>query len=136
MTEMPRPALVAQEWHGALEGHKNRGLPKKVAARGYIADAKEWARVWKRWRGREDLPKIDFRQFVVFVGVVKGAKYPDGRGHQLHSACVLHGRDLMAKFQGADVDTPGFSYALVAIYRPQFDTINGQAVKKATSTSD
>ncbi|MEI7731855.1 MAG: hypothetical protein WCO56_19945 [Verrucomicrobiota bacterium] len=98
---------------------------KEVPARGYITNAKAWAKLWKAWRGQEELPPIDFQKQLVLVGATACA------GNQISPGFTLDAKgDLKGGFMSTMMAGPGFAYAIAVINRAAVKTYNGQPIAK------
>jgi len=58
---------VTRSWKGDRDID---GL-KDIPAGGYIDQPAAWEKLWRAWRGKEELPKIDFEKELVVVGTRK-----------------------------------------------------------------
>src|SRR5215471_14480429 len=61
------PVTPTNGWSGKFPDDKDVPLMKLAPASGYITDATEFEKLWKAWRPKEDLPKVDFDKQIVFV---------------------------------------------------------------------
>jgi hypothetical protein len=61
----PKEVKLEKTWSGevAIE------LKKEAPASGFLADKEAFAKLWKAYRGKEDLPEIDFSKELVLVAV-------------------------------------------------------------------
>jgi hypothetical protein len=53
------------------KGTQGIDLMKELPAGGYIDQPAAWEKLWRAWRGKEELPKIDFEKEMVVVSVRK-----------------------------------------------------------------
>jgi hypothetical protein len=57
------PVVVA--WRGKVKVELRKEAPKT----GYVADSKSWEKLWKAWRGKEEVPHVNFKEAIILVGV-------------------------------------------------------------------
>jgi hypothetical protein len=71
-------AKAPRSWSGIIndEGLRKMAPNQESGARGYVTDAKAWAKLWKAWRGDETVPKVDFAKELVVVATVDGPNRP------------------------------------------------------------
>jgi len=114
-----------KEWKGTLKDEALRKeAPTQVASHiGYLTDAKAWEKLWKAWRDKEELPKVDFAKELVLVVTVSGPNQAivgiglDGEG------------DLTLGVGSTKVGGPGFGYYLAVVPRKGVKTIDGKPIK-------
>jgi RNA polymerase sigma factor (sigma-70 family) len=119
-----KPVTVGQKWTGSFPKSEDEPLMKETPAHSYIADEKTWAKLWKAWRGNEELPKVDFDKQLVIVGTVKCAK----NGMNLNTKLDDNGNLEVSVFQ-TDIAGPGFRYQIVVVDRTGVKTVNGAEIK-------
>ena len=115
-------------WNGVLRDDSQRELAPKE---GYIADQETWAKVWRAWKPKAELPKVDFPKEIVLVTTVPGPNRTMGRPMKDDEGNVTF-RVASTKMGG-----PGFGYMLVKISSEGVKTINGKPfdpTPKATVT--
>ena len=100
-------------------------LMKEKPASGYIANEKSWAKLWKAWRGNEEVPKVDFDKQLVLVGTVKCARNGMNVRYKLDDK-----GNLEVTVMQTDIAGPGFNYQIVVVDRNGVKTINGAKIKK------
>src|SRR5262249_22867956 len=59
-------------WGQIFKEEEKELLRKEAPASGYIDNEKDWARLWKAWRGNEKLPAVDFKKELIIVGTSEG----------------------------------------------------------------
>src|SRR4051794_31612809 len=69
-----KPVKPLQTWGAKL---KDVELKKAAPANGFLANAEDFAKLWKAWRGDEKVPEVDFKQNLVLVAMSSG---PNGVG--------------------------------------------------------
>ena len=67
-TDVPKPKEPVT-WKGVIRDDSLRGLAPKI---GYAADQQTWTKVWRAWRPKEGLPKVDFTNEIVLITTVHG----------------------------------------------------------------
>jgi hypothetical protein len=115
-----------REWLGNLkEDEPQKEAPTQINDNvGYLTDAKAWEKLWKAWRGKEELPKVDFDKELVVVVTVSGP-YPVVVGQEVKNGDLR----LKANTGYAKVSGFGFGYYLAVVPRKDFKTINGKMVE-------
>ena len=58
---------VEKAWDGEIKLELRQQAPPPL--NGFIADEKAWAKLWRAYRGNEELPKIDFDKQMIVVHV-------------------------------------------------------------------
>jgi hypothetical protein len=113
-----------KEWKGYFPDNKDIALKKEAPAGGRVTNEKEWAKLWKAWRGKEELPKVDFDKELVFA-------YAAGGPNTIVMNFRLDGQgDLSARFSATEKGGPGFVYKIVTLKRDGVKTINGKPLGK------
>jgi hypothetical protein len=114
---------VVVSWQGRVK----LGLLKEAPKPGYIADGKTWAKLWKAWRGTEEVPSVNFQEAIVLVGVNNNpnwinvlAEIDDNGALQLTYASTLMG--FINPQEGA--------YEFALIRRDGIKTIAGKEIEK------
>ena len=119
------PVKLVKEWKAKFSNEQDEPLMKEAPKSGYITSEKAWAKLWKAWRDKEKLPKIDFEKQVVFVAVVSG------RDNNIKMEFSLSEKgDLDDGFMSTTIDSPGFSYMIAVIDRANIKTYRGKAFEK------
>ena len=119
------PVKIVRSWAGKLVD----SAPRKLSpVDGFVLDRKSWARLWKAWRGQEDVPEVDFQKQMLLVFTAEGPNSVgctpthDGRGNvQANASCTLIGG-------------PGFGYLILCIPREGIRTVNGKPLAKGVIT--
>jgi hypothetical protein len=113
-----------QEWKGGLPKEEDELLRKEAHKNGYIANQKDWEKLWKAWRGKEELPKIDFDKQLVTVGTATGST-----NTLLPKIDLSDEGDLRFNFGFTQDGSPGFAYMILVIDREGIKTINGKPIE-------
>ncbi len=119
-----KPVKPVKEWVGKFLTNEELPLMKEAPATGYITDDKAWGKLWKAWRNKEELPKVDFEKQLVLVGTVPCARNSLGANFKLDD-----NGDLKGWFLGTAIAGPGFAYQIVVVDRSGIKTYNGKAIK-------
>lgn len=120
-----QPVKFVKEWRGKFLQREDEPLMKEVPKGRYIADEKAWAKLWKAWRGKEALPKVDFEKQLVLVGAAECAR----NGIRGNFRLTDKG-DLRGGFAATELAGPGFVYMIGVIDREGIMTINGGRIEK------
>jgi hypothetical protein len=118
-----KPVKPVQEWQGKFLKKEEEPLMKETPASGYLANQKAWARLWKAWRGKEELPKIDFSKQLVLVGAAPCAANRIGANFTVDDK-----GDLRGGFFATEIGGPGFVYLIVVVDRNGIKTWNGKPI--------
>jgi hypothetical protein len=114
-----------KKWYGGFAATEDQSLRTEAPASGSIANARAWAKLWKAWRGEEELPKVDFDKQLVLVGTGGGAI------NRLRPHFDLDGKgDLKGRFMQTAMLGPGFCYLIVVVDRKGIKTYQGKAIAK------
>lgn len=113
-------------WAGKIRDEALRAIAPK---NGVIADGKTWTTVWKAWRADEDVPKLDFDETLVLVGVVSGPNLV------LLNPSLEEG-DVRFVVGGTKIGGPGFGYKFVAIPRAGVVSVNGTSLESREETTE
>jgi hypothetical protein len=122
------PALRA--WDGVVQDESLKGVAAAVKAAGsspasgYVANEKEFLRMWTAWRPGEKAPTIDFETEVVLVGVTPGP-------NRVSLVPKLDEKgDLRVHVRTNLVEGKGFGYGIVTVKRAGIKTVNGKPIVK------
>jgi len=120
-----KPINRIKEWKGSFLKQEEEPLIKEAPKSGYVIDQKAWSKLWKAWRGKQELPKIDFENQLVLVGTWEcGA-------NTMELALKLDDEgNLKGDVGGSKLEGPGFVYMMVLIERSGVKTYNGKLIKK------
>jgi len=121
--EKSKSLPVVVSWRGKIKLELRNEAPKG----GYIADGKTWEKLWKAWRGTEEVPSVNFQEAIVLVGVNNNpnwinvlAEIDDNGALQLTYASTLMG--FINPQEGA--------YEFALIRRDGIKTIAGKEIEK------
>jgi hypothetical protein len=108
---------ISKKWSGSVEN-------EKAIKPEFITSSKKLEAVWKAWKIKEDLPKIDFTKNIVVAVYSAGSKLKmagaklDDKGNL--TVLGLGTRDLR----------PGFRYVLGVVSRAGVKTVNKKELPK------
>ncbi len=114
-------------WSGKV---KDKTLSTLAPQSGFVADAKTWTTLWTAWRPGEELPKVDFAQELILVGVVPGPNLVIMR------PTINDNGDVKFTVGGTKIGGGGFGYKLLKIGRAGVKTINGKSVAAKNPASE
>jgi hypothetical protein len=116
---------VYERWNGVVH---NEAEIRHAPPSSYISDSASWSRLWKAWRENDELPQVNFREFVVLVGTASGP-------NQVQLWPALDGAgNLTVSVTASKIGGPGFGYSMVTIGRTGIRTINGNSLEPNAST--
>ena len=109
-----------KEWTGQVQ---DATLEKLWPNASPITNKDDFAKVWKSWTGKEDVPAVDFSKELVLVstqkkGQIAGLILSDQRGGNFVSTGSIEVKPVK-----------GFTYALTVFKREGIKTINGKPLK-------
>jgi len=105
-------------------------LRQQAPPNGFIADEKAWAKLWRAYRGNDELPKIDFDKQMVLVGVVES---PNGIGYSPDTLKLNEEGDLNVSMPSTLIYYPNPEtgrYIFLLISREGVKSINGKPIRK------
>jgi len=108
---------ITRKWSGSVEDDK---APKPEC----ITSSKGLEAVWKAWKVKGDVPKVDFSKHLVV------AVYSPGSRLNLDKATLDHQGDLTVVGLGTRDIRPGFRYVLGVVSREGVKTVNKKALPK------
>ncbi len=120
-----KPVKAVKEWKGKFLAKEDEPLMKEAPKSGYLTDQKSWGKLWKAWRGKEELPRLDFEKQLVLVGAAECGRNTIGADFKLDDK-----GDLKGGFMATEIGGPGFVYVIVVVDRSDIKTYNGKAIKK------
>lgn len=109
-----------QNWCGIVKQELRELAPKE----GYIVNNPEWSRLWKTYRGDEELPKINFDRQVILL-------YVHFDANALSLEPVLSNKGDLTRaisFTELGMSRDVCSYIFVSIDRKGIKTIEGKAI--------
>ncbi len=124
-SELPLPSKYKQlkpihNWCGLVKQELRELAPKK----GYIANNLEWSKLWKTYRGDEELPKINFDRQVILLYV-----HFDANALSLEPVLSNKGDLIRAtSFTELGMSRDVCSYIFVSVDRKGIKTIEGKAI--------
>lgn len=59
------PVQIEQNWSGEIKIE----LRKEAPSNNFISTSKEWEKLWKSYRGEEEIPTINFQSHLILVAV-------------------------------------------------------------------
>ena len=116
--DKPKPIKPSKSFTGRIDKDQQKEGP----ANGVIANAKDLEKLWKAWKIKDEMPKVDFDKELVLIatgqcGKVTLAPSLDDKGDV--KTLALATRDLREDF----------AYNIVVISREGVKTINGKEIK-------
>jgi len=114
-----REVKAAQTWTGLLDEKK---LTEAAPAKGYLADAAEWKKLWEAWRPGEKLSEVDFKRQLVLVNLT--GMYP-----VRHALKLTAEGDLKVQLNPMVPPKPGFGYGIAVVERAGIKSISGKAIE-------
>jgi hypothetical protein len=112
---------AADEIRGKFTDDKDLPKMKALGNSGVIADEKEFAKLWKEWKGDAPLPKIDFKkQFAIGATTLCAANSVSG------SFALSPEGDLKSQFRSTLIGGPGFAWVIYVIDREGVKTVGGK----------
>jgi hypothetical protein len=113
------PLKATAEWAGYVLDPKLRAAVPE--ADHVIGSAAAWAKLWGAWRGEEQLPKVDFKEEVLFVFTAVGPNIPCLR---LYRVGADVGGTVFQTVKGG----PGFGYRIFKVSRKGTASLFGQPI--------
>jgi hypothetical protein len=120
-----KPVKPVKEWGGSFPKNEDEKLRKEYPAGGCLASEKAWAKLWKAWRGKEELPKVDFEKQLVIVACTLGARNKIEARFKLDAT-----GDLKGLMSATEIGGPGFVYLIMVLDRAGVKTYNGKTIGK------
>jgi hypothetical protein len=116
------------EWSGSFRDipFAKSGAPPAS----YITSQVEWEKLWRAWRGSEELPTVDFEKDFVFVGTVPGADSQFELCFAETPKGVLIGGPMPTSVETWHPRSPGFAYQMVVRPRKGFKTFYGMPLEE------
>lgn len=110
---------IDMKWSGSVD---DENLMKDAPQA--ITSAKSFEKIWKAWKIKGDVPKVDFAKFLV-VGV-----YSQGSKLNMAGATLDEKGNLAVLGFGTRDLRPGFRYVLGTVRKEGVMTVNGKALPK------
>jgi hypothetical protein len=117
--DKPTPIKPIKSFKGRIDKDQQKESPKD----GVVTNAKELEKLWKAWKIKDEMPKVDFDKELVLVvtsatsGLSAGASLDDKGDVKVLSLATSDIRD-------------DFAYNVLVISRTGVKTINGKAIPK------
>ncbi len=112
-----RKVGVVKTWNGSVDDEK--AIQPEA-----IANAKALEAVWKAWKVRGDMPKVDFtKEFIIAV-------YSVGSGLNIAGANLDEKGNLEVIGFGTRDIRPGFRYVLGTVSKDGVKTVNGKELPR------
>jgi hypothetical protein len=111
----------AVEWKGEL---KDEELEREKPAGGLVTEPEAFAKLWKAWRGGEEVPTVNFKSYVVVVATSR-----QGRLLGLSLDRGDKGNAKAVAGLGSD-PVKGCSYVIGVFRRTGVKTIDGKPISK------
>jgi hypothetical protein len=108
---------ISKKWSGSVEN-------EKAIKPEFITTAKKLEAVWKAWKIKEDMPKVDFTRNIVV------AVYSSGSKLNLAGAKLDDKGNLTVLGFGTRDLRPGFRYVLGIVPREGVKTVNKKALPR------
>ncbi len=112
----PQPIKILDSWKGTMTDAARKEL---APAEGFVVEGERWAKLWKAWRGREELPEIDFDKQMILVFTAEG---PNNVGCE--PTLDAQG-NVQALAMSTLIGGPGFGYLILCIPREGVRSVNG-----------
>jgi hypothetical protein len=120
-----KPVKPVKQWEGRFPAKEDEALRAEAPARGYLTNQQAWSKLWRAWRGQEDLPQVEFEKQLVLVGTAECAR------NRVQAEFSLDDKgDLKGGFLQTLIGGPGFAYLIVVVDRAGVKTYNGKAIEK------
>jgi hypothetical protein len=93
----------------------------------YVADDRTWEKLWKAWRGSEEVPYVDFKEAIILVAV-------NGDPNSISAQPAIDDKgELTVSFNATliafvNFDTCAYQFALIR--RAGIKTIGGKPIGK------
>jgi hypothetical protein len=119
---------VEKAWDGEIKLELRQQAPPPL--NGFIADEKAWAKLWRAYRGSDELPKIDFDKQMILDRV---GNDPNVMG-VIHDELMLNEKgDLKVDFFSTQVkyiNPKTCRYVFLLISREGVKSVNGKPVRE------
>lgn len=116
-----KPVPAIQKWSGIIRDDET--LKRQAPVAGHIADAATFEKLWKAWRPKEAVPKVDFTKELVLVATAAGPN------RVAMSATLDDKGDLKVRSRATLIGGLGFGYAIATVSRQGVKSINGKPLK-------
>jgi hypothetical protein len=115
-----KPLQTTADWSGCvLDGKLRAAAPE---ADHVVRDAMTWQKLWKAWNGDRELPKVNFKEEVLFVFTARGPNVP----------CLelyLCGGNVCGTVGRTCKGGPGFGYRIVKVPQKEIKSLFGRPIE-------
>jgi hypothetical protein len=121
-----RRIKIEKVWPGEIKLELRRQAPPN----GFIANDEAWAKLWRAYRGNDELPKIDFDKKMVLVEV---GRDPNQLGYDSEGLILNEEGDLKAIFMSTlvgYVNPKTCRYMFLLISREGVKAVNGKPIRE------
>jgi hypothetical protein len=121
-----RRIKIEKVWGGEIKLELQRQAPPN----GFIANEEAWAKLWRAYRGNDELPKIDFDKKMVLVEV---GRDPNQLGFDPEGLILNEEGDLKASFISTVVgyiNPKTCRYMFLLISREGVKSVNGKPIRE------
>jgi hypothetical protein len=115
----PKPLQPTAEWSALVLDLKKRDA---APAKFFIADAEAWSKLWRTWRGDEQLPEVNFQKEILLVSTALGPN------HVILKPVLNPGGNVSLTLGQTVRGGPGFTYRIVSVPRAGVKSVQGQPV--------
>ena len=115
-----KPLQTTADWSGYVLDRKLRAAAPEVDH--VVRDARTWRHLWKAWSGDRELPKVNFKEEVLFVFTALGPNVPSLKLH-LWEGNV--GGTVRQTCKGG----PGFGYRIVKVPQKEIKSLFGRPIE-------
>jgi hypothetical protein len=124
-SEIPLPAGYKSIKHNQIWCREvKKELRQAAPSNGYIANNSEWSKLWKTYRGNEELPKVNFNREVVLL-------YVHFDANTLNIVPVLSDKGDLSRaisFTELGMSDSPCSYMFMSVDRRGVKTIEGKSI--------
>jgi hypothetical protein len=108
-----KPIKPTMSWTGSVDDEALlKGMPT------VIVNAKDLEKVWKAWKVKGDVPKVDFAKEIVVITTAGGSR--------VNMSCVLDGDNLQVLGVATSDLVPGFRYVIATVPREGIKKVDGK----------
>jgi hypothetical protein len=121
-----RRIMIEKVWGGEIKMELRRQAPPN----GFIVNEEAWAKLWRAYRGNDELPKIDFDKKMVLVVV---GRDPNQLGYDPEGLILNEEGDLKAIFISTLVgyiNPKTCRYMFLLVSREGVKSVNSNLIRK------